>query len=321
MFERLLTEAGLSVGKLVAFVRFAEAGSIRAAARGNTVRQTQYSRQIKELSEFFGVELVRRKGRGLELTQRGRELARAARAHLKVLDDIKASCGAEPVEYRLGAANSVLQRLVLPRFGRLLSGASKAAWHFHNMSAESVVAGIDDHVLDFGVVRRSAIGERAASQKLRTVGYSVFLPKRLCRSGERPEKAALRIPLATSNGTEFLEELTAALDRRGVRLDLRCFCNSFSQAACILRSGAAGAILPDYFAEGFGPDVSEVPLPALDLGAYRRDIVLVWHRRLFLLRPAAKAVKEDLVKILGRGSDGFVRRAPMHGGLAAPQRT
>ena len=59
MFEHLFAERGLSLDRLKTLIEVAKAGSIAAAARGDSARQSLYSRQIKELEEFFGVELAR----------------------------------------------------------------------------------------------------------------------------------------------------------------------------------------------------------------------------------------------------------------------
>ena len=58
MFEHLFAERGLSLDRLKTLIEVAKAGSIAAAARGDSARQSLYSRQIKELEEFFGVELA-----------------------------------------------------------------------------------------------------------------------------------------------------------------------------------------------------------------------------------------------------------------------
>lgn len=51
MFEHLFAERGLSLDRLKTLIEVAKAGSIAAAARGDSARQSLYSRQIKELIE------------------------------------------------------------------------------------------------------------------------------------------------------------------------------------------------------------------------------------------------------------------------------
>ncbi len=59
----MMGKGGLSIDRLRSFLEIAAAGGIAVAARGNPNRQSQLSRQLKELEEFFDVELVLR-GRG-----------------------------------------------------------------------------------------------------------------------------------------------------------------------------------------------------------------------------------------------------------------
>lgn len=53
-FEHLFDISGLSIDRLRSFLKVAEAGNLATAAQGDVVRQSQYSRQIKELEGFFG---------------------------------------------------------------------------------------------------------------------------------------------------------------------------------------------------------------------------------------------------------------------------
>ena len=71
-FARLFTVSGLSLDRLRTFLRVAEAGNLAKAAKGDTTRQSQFSRQIKELEAFFGVALTRRVGRRIEITDEDR---------------------------------------------------------------------------------------------------------------------------------------------------------------------------------------------------------------------------------------------------------
>lgn len=78
MHERLFAQAGLSLERLRTFCEVAAAGGIAVAADNNPNRQSQFSRQLRELERFFGVELIYR-GRGhLRLTAAGSELQAAA---------------------------------------------------------------------------------------------------------------------------------------------------------------------------------------------------------------------------------------------------
>jgi DNA-binding transcriptional LysR family regulator len=108
-FQKMFSEGGLSLDRLRNFCLVAEKGGIARACEGDLSRQALISRQIRELEVFFGSELTRRKGKGIELTQAGEELARQVRLHLQGLADFKVACLGAPMEFRIGAGNSLLE--------------------------------------------------------------------------------------------------------------------------------------------------------------------------------------------------------------------
>ena len=103
MFAKLFAESGLSLDRLRALVEVGAAGSMVRAAGGDPARQSQYSRQIKELEDFFQAGLVERHGKGIRLTASGRELARISRFFLLGLSNFQRGCLAEGQTYRIGA--------------------------------------------------------------------------------------------------------------------------------------------------------------------------------------------------------------------------
>ena len=115
MFEHLFSERGLSLDRLKTLIEVARAGSIAGAARGDSARQSLYSRQIKELEEFFGVELTRRRGKVLVLTRPGWELVRRAHESLCLLDDFKSRSRNMPYRFTIGAGRRSPDRKILQR--------------------------------------------------------------------------------------------------------------------------------------------------------------------------------------------------------------
>lgn len=89
MFEHLFSKGGLSLDRLRRFMQMAQAGSIAKAAPGDTNRQSQISRQIRELEQFFGTGLTRRKGKTLSLSAAGEHLALLIRQQLQDLEDFR----------------------------------------------------------------------------------------------------------------------------------------------------------------------------------------------------------------------------------------
>ena len=176
MFNELLSEGGLSLDRLKNFCAMAEAGGIARVAGGDPAKQSLYSRQLRELEQFFGAELTRRKGKGIEFTEQGLELARQVRAHLQSLTDFKKACAGQPVEFRIASGNSIVEWLVVPNISKITAGAPSARFSFQNMRTAEVVKGLKEHSIDFGILRKSAVVAPLKFHSIGQIGYALFAP-------------------------------------------------------------------------------------------------------------------------------------------------
>ncbi|MEO8353288.1 MAG: LysR family transcriptional regulator [Chthoniobacteraceae bacterium] len=174
MFDRLFARRGLSIDRLRVLCEVAEAGSIARAAGDDPARQSQFSRQLKELEEFFEVELTRRQGKVLVVTDAGRELAQIARESIGRLHDFQSRASARPVTYSIGAGDSLLQWLVLPRLATL---ETKVNFRLLNLRTAEITNRLHDSSLDFGLVRREALLPPLASAPLGKMEYALFCPR------------------------------------------------------------------------------------------------------------------------------------------------
>lgn len=77
----------MDVRELRSFVKVAQCGSFSQAARELYIAQPALSRQIAKLEETLQVELLRRHGRGVELTTAGMRLLERAQVMLNYLED------------------------------------------------------------------------------------------------------------------------------------------------------------------------------------------------------------------------------------------
>src|SRR5436190_20794482 len=109
MFDSIFTERGLSLERLRVLIEVYDAGSIARTAPGKTSRHSQFSRQLRELSEFFGCEVAHRRGKLLKLTTEGARLAELARPFLRQITDFHTSRRSERGEVNIGAGDSLIQ--------------------------------------------------------------------------------------------------------------------------------------------------------------------------------------------------------------------
>ena len=290
MFEKLLSQRGLSFERLKNFAAIAEVGSITRVADGDPARQSLMSRQIRELEEFFGTELTRRKGKGLEVTPAGLELARQIRFQLQSLEDFKLSCANEALEYRFAAGNSVLEWMIIPALVAVDNAVPGLHISLYDTRSRDIVSGLLDHRFDFGIVRKSAVVEPLKYAALGKIDYALYEP--VAWAKKRPPTPKL----AVTEGVEFLKELSRAAAQKKKILTPTHLCTNFTQAAQLVRSGVAAAILPVMAETALGDSVTRIELPWLS--KYRRDIGLAWHERLLDTRPKARELLEAITGAL-----------------------
>lgn len=283
MNDSFLSMGGLSLDRLQAFLRVAGQGSMVRAAGGDPSRQSLISRQVADLEKFFGVELVRRRGRGIELTEAGKELARRTRLHLAALHDFRATAGRGEVEVRIAAGNSVVEWWLIPRLAAVRAQHPRMRFVLVSLRTNDAVQGLVDHRLEGAVVRSNAVVRPLKSAAIGAFGYRLFVPRAL-RNKEMSD-----LPLVLTLGGEFEERFmrAAAGWKRSPHIAFRCA--SFTQSAELARNGLCAAVLPEVARERLGPGFDERPVPGL--AGYRRELALAWHPRLLEIRP-------DLARVL-----------------------
>ncbi|AZY96030.1 LysR family transcriptional regulator (plasmid) [Paracoccus sp. Arc7-R13] len=99
-----------SIQSLLALEAVERVGSVGAAAEDLALTHSAVSRQLRILQDQLGVELFRRKGKGLSLTQSGVDYARSARGCLQ--DLARAS-----LKLRAAGSQASLNLAIRPTFG------------------------------------------------------------------------------------------------------------------------------------------------------------------------------------------------------------
>ena len=299
MFEQLFSEHGLSLDRLRTLQEVAEAGSIAAAARGDATRQSQYSRQLKELEQFFGITLTRRQGRVLTLTPAGQELLQVVNASFRALEDFKCRASETMYRYMLGCGESIHAWMVAPVLGRVVKEGKPWQFSFANLRNADVSRQLLDMELDFGILRTSAISsDLLESVPLARVKYALYVPADLQKVGLDFDKAVTRLPVATLGSGSFYTQLQTNLRAAGVSLGNMNATQSFPFALRLLKTGGYAAILPDIAEVELPDDVLKLESPALE--SLSRMLSLAWNPRLLRVRPAAEAVIRFFIQTLTR---------------------
>jgi len=276
-FERLFSVSGLSLERLRTFLLVVDAGGVSVAAKGDAVRQSQFSRQLKELEGYFGISLTRLVGRRITITGEGHRLADMIRRYFAELDDFRESAAGRPVCVRMGAQGSVLDWLLLPHLARTREILGGALIEYEQLRSADITAGVADGRLDFGLVRADAVHAGMKKWRIGTLRYAVFAPLDVWRSTAGPEDLLHRLEIGgLLPGGEFQEKLAEWFNGNGITPRTVARLPSFLQLARLTRISGLPAVLPEIAAAEFDPRKVIGKRPNWKLG---RDLVLVANNR------------------------------------------
>jgi DNA-binding transcriptional LysR family regulator len=289
MFENLFAQSGLSLERLKTFREIVAAGGITAAAGDDSNRQSQFSRQLKELERYFGVELLKR-GRGpAELTNAGQRLYEIVGHTLRALEEFRGTCAGQPVELIVGAGESLIQWLLMPQLPGLATAHPRLAITFQNLKTDEILEHVLDGSIDFGVVSRYEPHRALTCAPLGKLEFCLFIPEALLPANPKlkvkPDVLG-QVPLAMLEGSAGIRDaVEREAHRIGIKLNIRLRFSSYPQLAQAVENLNVAAIMPRLAATSFkGTSIRAVSLPFL--GDLSRQVSLVWNRKTAEVRPA-----------------------------------
>ena len=279
----IFARSGISLERLRVFLQIADAGSMAEAAPDDPVRQSQYSRQLKELEIAFSAPLTQRDGRRVRLNENGKRLAAILRAFSADMAGWQAAMHSEPRAFSLVAGQSVLDLLVAPRLAAAMKPLRADRLDLLPGRTREVIAGLEDGKWDLGIVRADAVPDRLPSLPLGHLDYRLFFPTHFRATPDANDRKSVawlaKLPLAMVAGEGRLRcTLDTAFVRAGVIPKIVSETGSLIQAATLVRTGHAAAILPTLMATVF--DANSVDSTELEmLKTVHRPLVLAWNER------------------------------------------
>lgn len=294
MFSKLFAESGLSLDRLKALLAVGAAGSIVKAAGGDPVKQSQYSRQIKELEDFFRIKLVERHGKGIRLTANGKELARISRFFLLGLSNFQRGCLAEEQTFRIGASATFIQQFLLPIVSSAGVVRGYTRYVVEVVGDDEIERRLHDLTLDFGVTTRAAVSRPLQLKELGRWKLALWVPRTL----HKTEKSAAlafkerRLPLGLA-----AKELADCGADLFIDHDTRFVCDNFLQALAALNEQQLAVVLPDFLSSPTEANsFFRVRMPEIDSRVFH--FRLAWNPRLLRLNPHAVNARDFLARAL-----------------------
>lgn len=307
MFETLFSKSGLSLDRLRSFLEMAESGGIAKAAPGDPVRQSQISRQIRELEGFFGSELTQRRGKTLVLTPAGKRLAGLVRGQLQGLEDFRCEEKGRPKVFVFGSGTSTLESMIAPRLPVLAEALGGALLQTESHRSRTLVEAVQEGRVDFAVVRRDAIADPSKKNclPLLKVSFHLCIPRRLLPKGTRAGDTAdpavwSMLPFATGrDGGQLDQAIRDARFRAGVDFRPRFECGSMLQVRQLVVQEDCAAVLPNLALPGL--DERKILItPFAPLADYGRTLVLHWNPRQVEVRGIAPASLRKVATLLAK---------------------
>jgi len=253
-FARLFDISGLSLDRLLSFLQVVEAGGQAKAAKGDPTRQSQFSRQIKELEGFFGVALTRRVGRRIEITDDGLRLAGMIRRQFREIDDFREAMAGRSVSVRIGSQGSVIDWLLLPHLDGIQAALGNVMVEMEQLRTNDVVRAVSDGRLDFGIVREDAVSSETKRWPLAKVGYALFAANALWKGCDSVEKLLKKAPVGELlPGGQFPTRWRAWLAKEGLHPRIVARVSSFTDLVRAVQAGHVAAVLPELATVDFDP--------------------------------------------------------------------
>jgi DNA-binding transcriptional LysR family regulator len=270
--------AGISVDRLQTLCAVVEAGTIVLAAGPDPNRQSQFSRQLKELEKALGTPLFDRHGKTMQPNATGRRVALAAHTFFGALDDVMNVAVSRAETVRLGAGEAVLRWFIMPHLGELMAGDPPLRFDVLSLTTDLALREVRSGNVDLVIMRTDSVTDDVQSEAIKTLQYVLAVPRTLLRSREGAEVFEGRpLPFAELAGDGvFAKSVTRTAVTLGLNLRPILQAQTFSLLVSAVESGTAAAFLPDVAARSL-PEERFAIVSGEGMGALNRSLSLVWN--------------------------------------------
>lgn len=288
MPENPMTLAGLSIERLRSFCQIVAAGSVVDAAGRNATKQSQYSRQIRVLERTLNVKLFVREGKWLRLTPDGLRLSALTNAYFNSLRGLSGADSDAPLPFKLGAAESVIRWLLVPRFTEVVAGIGGQV-DLENHRTTEIVTRLESGQLDAGIIRSDARNDTLELLPFTILKFVLMVPRSLLPDKSAAGIQAVRmLPFVSIAGDgQFVRAVKKVLETNALPIKTIGKVESFSLAVEIAKVMGAATFVPVQGEQEFPPDLF-TPVKLSGMQSLDRKLSLAFSRKTTELNPRAK---------------------------------
>ncbi len=296
-------EKGLKFGTFESLLEVADCGSVDAAAKRQSVATIQ--RNLDLLEKFFGCKIRDKSGKTVRLTAQGEQLAKLFRQQRLDFLNFKDSCENKLSSVRIAAGDSLLHLIVIPKLAAIQKRFTSCTIHITDLGTVDILQRLRNFSIDCGILREESLAnlqKAKPSDKIeheddsldyKTLGgykYSMFIPQVFLPDSEIEESDLpnLQIPVAMIQnhwGKNFVE---MAKSKGNFPMNIRVWCETFSQVARLIRLKGYAGILPQFF-RGVLPKPQYFELEPSYLKGETQNIIMAWNKNLLKVRQKSLA--------------------------------
>ena len=223
----------------------------------------------------------------MELTSQGQRLKEIIHQSFSSMEEFQQECSNQPLELSLGAGESIIQWLLLPRIATVTSNHPKLHLVLQNLRTSEILQGIVDGSLDFGITNRLQDHSKLITLPLGHFDYGLYLPAGLKLTSNKPTSRVLKgLPIAMLNGSPAVRQaLELEAQKNGFALDVRLCLSSYPQLAQALQSLQVAVVMPTLAAQALPKDSYQVIRPPF-IEKLSRNIWLLWNKSSAAVRPS-----------------------------------
>lgn len=284
---------------LALFIRIAETRSITKAAESSHLALAAASRRVAQLEDQFGVQLLYRTAKGVELTPAGNAVLFHARALMEQVDQMRA----EVSDYAKGAKGMVRVQANASALAQYLPDdlASFSMAHsaikvsLEEERSGAIVEAVRSGATDVGIVMEGADATGLELYAYRTDTLVAVVPRKHPVRARRLAFAKLLDHdfVGLESNTVISQILLAQASHAGKPLRLRVQVKSFDVVARMIQAGLGIGVLPEAAAKAFAGSMGLRLVSLSDPWATRRMSVCV--RQYATLPAPARLLVDHLV--------------------------
>ena len=249
------------------FLAVGEASNFTKAAARLRVAQPALSRQMQDLEDEIGVDLLRRSPRGVTLTAEGKLFLEEVRELLKRADEsvekVRALVRGEYSELDVGYRVSTME-ILLPALATFQKAVPGVKVLLHDLSFDELIAGLRNATLELAILLQPT-GEQIAGiefESLRTYPYCVALTAAhpFARLKSVPLEKVAAEPLLSLRRKDYRKYLDRIFAPIGVKPRIAVECDTFSSILIEVEAGHGIALCTPIFKLAAGKPLLYRPL-------------------------------------------------------------